>query len=96
MVPTLATERTRRSEHQCSKTYADPDPTNCATNCPGPWLRGAGRAHLLVALDVRVDEGPEDVRGEGQVGVDQLRLLVQAVQGEVVPELHAVDHVLLL
>lgn len=58
---------------------------------------GAGQgAHLLVPLDLGVDEGPEDVGGEGQVRVDQLRLLVQAVQREVIPKLHRLDGVLLL
>lgn len=47
-------------------------------------------------LDLGVDEGPEDVGGEGQVRVDQLRLLVQAVQREVIPKLHRLDGVLLL
>lgn len=53
-------------------------------------------AHLLVALDLGVDEGPEEVGGEGQAGVDQLRLLVQAVQGEGVPQLRRLDRALLL
>lgn len=56
----------------------------------------AGETHLLVPLDLRVDEGPEDVGGEGQVDMDQLRLLVQAVQREVVPKLHRLNRVLLL
>lgn len=47
-------------------------------------------------LDLGVHEGPQDVRGERQVDVDELRLLVQAVQGEVVSEFHNLDHVLLL
>lgn len=53
-------------------------------------------AHLLVPLDLGVHEGPQDVRGERQVDVDELRLLVQAVEGEVVSEFHSLDHVLLL
>lgn len=57
---------------------------------------GAGVAHLLVPLDLGVHEGPQDVRGERQVDMDELCLLVQAVQGEVVSELHGLDHVLLL
>lgn len=57
---------------------------------------GTEVAHLLVPLDLGVHEGPQDVRGERQVDVDELRLLVQAVQGEVVSELHGLDHVLLL
>lgn len=57
---------------------------------------GTEVAHLLVPLDLGVHEGPQDVRGERQVDMDELRLLVQAVQGEVVSELHGLDHVLLL
>lgn len=57
---------------------------------------GAGVAHLLVPLDLGVHEGPQDVRGERQVDMDKLSLLVQTVQGEVVSEFHSLDHVLLL
>ena len=52
--------------------------------------------HLLVPLDLRVDKGTENVGRERQVDVDQLHLLVQTVQGEVAPELHGLDGILLL
>lgn len=57
---------------------------------------GPGETHLLVPLYLGVHKGPQDMRGERQVDVDKLRLLVQAVQGEVVSELHGLDHILLL
>lgn len=53
-------------------------------------------AHLSVSLHLGVDKGPQDVGGDGQVGEDQLGLLMEAEQGEVVPQLHGLDGVLLL
>ena len=49
-----------------------------------------------MTLNLGVDESPQDVRCERKVDVDQLSLLVQAVEGEEVPQLHGQDRVLLL
>lgn len=54
------------------------------------------RTHLFVTLNLRVDKGPQNVRCERQVDVDELCLLMQAIQGEVIPQLHGYDRVFLL
>lgn len=65
------------------------------------WIRIWGkrtqsRTHLFVTLNLGVDKGPQNVRCERQVDVDELCLLMQAVQGEVIPQLHGYDRVFLL
>lgn len=52
--------------------------------------------HLSVSLHLRVDKGPQDMCGDRQVREDQLGLLMEAEQGEVVPQLHGLDGILLL
>lgn len=47
-----------------------------------------GRAHLFVTLDLGVDKGSQNVRRERQIDVDKLCLLMQAIQREVIPQLH--------
>lgn len=54
------------------------------------------RTHLFVTLNLGVDKGPQNVRCERQVDVDELCLLMQAIQGEVIPQLHGYDRVFLL
>lgn len=49
-----------------------------------------------MTLNLGVDKGPQNVRCERQVDVDELCLLMQAVQGEVIPQLHGYDGVFLL
>lgn len=86
----------RRSAHPTTPLgHSSGSATRAAGSREGPG-RAVRGAHLFVPLDLGVDEGPEDVGSEGQVGVDQLRLLVQAVQGEGVPQLHRLDRALLL
>jgi len=46
------------------------------------------RTDLFVTLDLGVDKGPQNVRRERQIDVDKLCLLMQAVQREVIPQLH--------
>lgn len=46
------------------------------------------RTHLFVTLDLGVDKGPQNVRRERQIDVDKLCLLMQAIQREVIPQLH--------
>lgn len=46
------------------------------------------RTHLFVTLDLGVDKGPQNVRCERQIDVDKLCLLMQAIQREVIPQLH--------
>lgn len=58
--------------------------------------RTQSRTHLFVTLNLGVDKGPQNVRCERQVDVDELRLLMQAIQGEVIPQLHGYDRVFLL
>lgn len=52
--------------------------------------------HLFVSLDLGVDKSPQDVGRDGKIYEDQLRLLVEAEEREVVPQLHRLDGVLLL
>lgn len=52
--------------------------------------------YLLMALDLGVDKSPQDVRCERQVDVHQLSLLVQAVEREVITQLHCQNCILLL
>lgn len=54
------------------------------------------RTHLFVTLNLGVDKGPQNVRCERQVDVNELCLLMQAIQGEVIPQLHGYDRVFLL
>ena len=49
-----------------------------------------------MSLDLGLDKGPQDVVGHGQVGEDELGLLVEAEQGEVVAQFHGLDSVFLL
>lgn len=58
--------------------------------------RTQSRTHLFVTLNLGVDKGPQNVRCERQVDVDELCLLMQAIQGEVIPQLHGYDRVFLL
>lgn len=58
--------------------------------------RTQSRTHLFVTLNLGVDKGPQNVRCERQVDVDELCLLMQAVQREVIPQLHGYDRVFLL
>lgn len=41
-----------------------------------------------MTLDLGVDKGPQNVRCERQIDVDKLCLLMQAIQREVIPQLH--------
>lgn len=52
--------------------------------------------HLSVSLDLGVNESPQNVRSDGKVDEDKLRLLMKAEQGEVVTQLHGLDGVFLL
>lgn len=52
--------------------------------------------HLFVSLDLGVDKSPQDVGRDGKVDEDQLRLLMEAEEREVVPQLHRLDGVFLL
>lgn len=58
--------------------------------------RTQSRPHLFVTLNLGVDKGSQNVRCERQVDVDELGLLMQAIQGEVIPQLHGYDRVFLL
>lgn len=58
--------------------------------------RTQSRTHLFVTLNLGVDKGSQNVRCERQVDVDELGLLMQAIQGEVIPQLHGYDRVFLL
>lgn len=49
-----------------------------------------------MSLDLGVNESPEDVGCDGKVDEDELRLLVEAEQGEVVTQLHRLNGVFLL
>lgn len=52
--------------------------------------KGIGQGtHLFVALDLGIDKGPQYVRCERQIDMDELCLLVQAIQREVIPKLHS-------
>lgn len=53
-------------------------------------------AHLFVSLDLGVDKSPQDVGRDGKIYEDQLRLLMEAEEREVVPQLHRLDGVFLL
>lgn len=54
------------------------------------------RSHLSVSLDLGVNESTQNVRSDGKVDEDKLRLLMKAEQGEVVTQLHGLDGVFLL
>ena len=60
-------------------------------NCRKWWF-----PHLSVSLDLGVNKSPEDVGCDGKVDEDELRLLVEAEQGEVVTQLHRLNGVFLL
>lgn len=49
-----------------------------------------------MTLNLGVDKGSQNVRCERQVDVDELGLLMQAIQREVIPQLHGYDRVFLL
>lgn len=53
-------------------------------------------SHLFVSLDLGVNESPQNVGCDGKVDEDQLRLLMEAEEREVVPQLHGLDGVFLL
>lgn len=49
-----------------------------------------------MSLHLGVDKGSQDVGGDWQVGEDELRLLVEAEQRKIVPQLHDLYGSLLL
>lgn len=49
-----------------------------------------------MSLDLGVDKSPQNVGCDWKVDEDELGLLMKAEQGEVVPQLHCLDGVLLL
>lgn len=52
--------------------------------------------HLSVSLDLGVHKSSKNVGGDRKVDEDELRLLVKAEEGEVVPQLHGLDGIFLL
>lgn len=64
----------------------------CAKGIKSPLVH----PHLFVSLDLGVDKSPQDVGRDGKIDEDQLRLLMEAEEREVVPQLHRLDGVFLL
>lgn len=73
-----------------------PDASEVTGKCAKKKKSPLVHPHLFVALDLGVDKSPQDVGCDGKVDEDQLRLLMEAEEREVVPQLHRLDGVFLL